>query len=421
MRAPYIPALLLALFVVPLSVSADTTAPTLVSVTLQSNNTNTAYARIGDSITVNLTADEDLASTTISILGQSVTARTFSDPKFYFGSHIVADTDPEGDVTFLITYEDLAGNQGVPVSISTNASTIRVDRTAPTVDPVADIHIEGDSIGGAAVTFSVPAANDTDAGVVTTTCAPASGTLFAVGTTTVTCTARDHAGNQSNTTFSVEVTDTTAPSLTLTGEASLSIERGETFTDPGVVAIDIVDAAAVTVTVTGTVDTNTSGDYVLTYSAEDQSGNTAQLTRTVSVVRSGGGGGGGGSSPRRQSTPTGSLAGGEVLGASAYNFSRTLSLGASGTDVLELQKLLQSHGLFSEVPTGYYGPVTAAAVSRYQASKGLEQVGYVGPRTLAALNGETTTVSTDTAAKLALLYAELERLMGELKKLKGEA
>lgn len=420
MRAPYIPALLLALFVVPLSVSADTTAPTLVSVTLQSTNINTAYARVGDSITVNLTADEDLANTTISILGQSVTARTFSDPKFYFGSHIVSDADPEGDVSFLIEYQDLAGNQGLPVSVSTNASAIRIDRTSPTIDPMIDMSLEGDSKGGAVVTFSAPAASDTDAGVLVATCSPASGTLFAIGTTTVTCTARDHAGNQSDTTFSVGVTDTTAPAITLTGEASLSIEVGQTFTDPGVVAIDIVDDDAVTITVDGTVDTDTSGGYVLTYTAEDQSGNAAQITRTVSVVRSGGGGGGG-SSSRRQAATTGSVDGGEVLGASAYNFARPLSLGATGNDVIELQKLLQSRGFFSETPTGYYGPVTVAAVSRYQASKGLEQVGNVGPRTLAALNGETTVVSSDTAAKLALLYAELERLMSELKKLKGEA
>lgn len=420
MRAPYIPALLLALFIVPLSVSADTTAPTLVSVTLQSNNTNTAYARVGDSITVNLTADEDLANTTITILGQSVTARTFSDPKFYFGSHIVADTDLEGDVTFLITYEDLAGNQGLPVSVSTNASSIRIDRMSPTIDPMTDMSMEGDSVGGAVATFSAPAANDTDAGVLTATCSPASGTLFALGTTTVTCTARDYAGNQTDTTFSIEVTDTTVPSIVLIGETALSIGVGETFTDPGVTATDVVDDE-VTVTVSGTVDTNTSGDYVLTYSAEDQSGNTAEVTRTVSVVRSGGGGGGGGSSTRRQTTATGSVDGGEVLGASAYNFARTLSVGATGNDVIELQKLLQSRGFFSETPTGYYGPVTAAAVSRYQASKGLEQVGFVGPRTLAALNGETAVTSTDTAAQLAQLYAELERLMSELKKLKGEA
>lgn len=417
MRYAPVLALLLALASVPALAFADTTPPTLTNVTLQSNNTNTSYARVGDSITVNLTGDEDLANVHISILGQSVTVRTFSDPKFYFGSHIVTESDAEGDVAFEITYDDLAGNTGIPVASSTTGSTVRIDRRPPSVSAMSDISVEGSAAGGAIVSFASPAASDTDAGALSASCTPASDTLFALGTTTVTCTARDFAGNAGTASFSVVVTDTTAPEINLVDASSDSVVRGETYTDPGATATDSVDAD-VAIAVTGSVDTSAYGDYVLTYTATDDSGNSASVSRTVSVVRGSSGGGGGGSSRRSQSG--GDVGGGEVLGAAAYNFTRTLRTGDSGNDVLELQKLLQSKGYFGEAPTGYFGPVTAQAVSRYQAAHGLEQVGAVGPRTLAVLNGETVT-GVSREAQLALLYAELERILAELKKLREAA
>ena len=36
-------------------------------------------------------------------------------------------------------------------------------------------------------------------------------------------------------------------------------------------------------------------------------------------------------------------------------------------------------------PTGYFGPVTEAAVKQWQGEHGIERIGIVGPRTLAAM------------------------------------
>jgi hypothetical protein len=69
--------------------------------------------------------------------------------------------------------------------------------------------------------------------------------------------------------------------ITLLGEATLVIEQGTTFVDPGATASDAVDGA-VTVSVTGTVG-DTPGSYTLTYSATDRAGNQASITRTVVV------------------------------------------------------------------------------------------------------------------------------------------
>ena len=48
---------------------------------------------------------------------------------------------------------------------------------------------------------------------MTPTCTPASGSTFALGTTEVTCTATDRAGNTRTKSFGVTVRDTTAPTL----------------------------------------------------------------------------------------------------------------------------------------------------------------------------------------------------------------
>ncbi len=72
--------------------------------------------------------------------------------------------------------------------------------------------------------------------------------------------------------------DTTAPVITLTGDNPLLLTVGDTYTDPGATATEGVE-----VTPTGTVDTDTAGDYTITYTATDAAGNIDTTTRTVRV------------------------------------------------------------------------------------------------------------------------------------------
>lgn len=67
---------------------------------------------------------------------------------------------------------------------------------------------------------------------------------------------------------------------------------------------------------------------------------------------------------------------------------RTLSLGISGDDITELQKLLaEDPDLYPEgLVTGYFGPLTERAVRRLQERFGIDQVGIVGPITRSTLN-----------------------------------
>ena len=103
-----------------------------------------------------------------------------------------------------------------------------------------------------------------------------------VGSYDITYSATDAAGNTSTATRIVNVVDTTAPVVTLTGPATVTVELGGTYTELGATATDA--SGTVTVVTSGTVDTDTVGSYTVTYSSTDASGNVGTATRTVNVV-----------------------------------------------------------------------------------------------------------------------------------------
>ncbi len=70
-----------------------------------------------------------------------------------------------------------------------------------------------------------------------------------------------------------------------------------------------------------------------------------------------------------------------------YGFPSLLAPGASGPQVYALQQRLFAVGVYSGPITGYYGPLTQAAVGRYQSLHGLYPSGTVDQATQAALSG----------------------------------
>ncbi|HTR19131.1 MAG TPA: peptidoglycan-binding protein [Candidatus Paceibacterota bacterium] len=60
------------------------------------------------------------------------------------------------------------------------------------------------------------------------------------------------------------------------------------------------------------------------------------------------------------------------------SFARSLSVGATGSDVTSLQQFLSSQGYLNVSATGYYGPLTAAAVGKWQAQNGVAASGNAG-------------------------------------------
>ena len=103
-----------------------------------------------------------------------------------------------------------------------------------------------------------------------------------VGTYTITYSATDAAGNTSTASRTVDVVDTTAPVVVLTGAAEVTVELGDDYTEQGATATDA--SGTVTVVITGSVDTDTVGTYIVTYTSTDASGNVGAVERTVNVV-----------------------------------------------------------------------------------------------------------------------------------------
>lgn len=82
--------------------------------------------------------------------------------------------------------------------------------------------------------------------------------------------------------------DITNPSITLTGQADMYVQLGDDFTDPGATASDSEDGDLTSqISVTGTVNTDQVGLYVLTYTVSDEAGNTTTETRNVYVEADG--------------------------------------------------------------------------------------------------------------------------------------
>ncbi len=83
----------------------------------------------------------------------------------------------------------------------------------------------------------------------------------------------------------VEIKDTTRPVITVLGNASVLVEAGSQYVDAGATVNDaFVGDITTSLVVNNPVVTGTLGNYIVTYSAKDGSGNSAfPRTRTVSV------------------------------------------------------------------------------------------------------------------------------------------
>ena len=96
--------------------------------------------------------------------------------------------------------------------------------------------------------------------------------------------ARDASCNISHVTRTVEVVDTTPPVITLNGPNTILLECGvDAYAELGATATDYCDDDVPVVIGGDTVDSSTCGTYVVTYSAQDDSGNIAEATRVVQV------------------------------------------------------------------------------------------------------------------------------------------
>ena len=79
------------------------------------------------------------------------------------------------------------------------------------------------------------------------------------------------------------VVDTTPPELTLVGPSTITLAQGQTYIEPGATAFDDQNGEVTNIEISGAVDEQTPGEYIVTYRASDLAGNRRRADRTVII------------------------------------------------------------------------------------------------------------------------------------------
>lgn len=183
---------------------------------------------------------------------------------------------PVGTTTISCTATDTAGNTGY-------ASANVTVHPAPVVTvPSSPVTAEATGPSGAAVAFSASA--DEGGSPLPVSCSPASGSTFAVGDTTVTCSAQDVYGTSASATFTVTVTDTTAPVLTLPHVTVDATGPGGAAVAFAATAADLVDGAVPVSCTPASGTTFPIGNAPVSCTATDAHQNTASGSFVVEVL-----------------------------------------------------------------------------------------------------------------------------------------
>lgn len=173
------------------------------------------------------------------------------------------------------------------VIVDPGAPAFAPDTTTPSLVDVPDSQtLEATGPAGAVAMWSEPTASDLVDGSVAVSCSSGSGDTFALGTTTVTCSASDAAGNSASTTFEITVEDTSPPSLAdvpgnQTLEATGPAGAVATWSDPTV--SDIVNGPVSVSCSPESGSTFALGTTAVTCSATDTAGNSASVTFDITV------------------------------------------------------------------------------------------------------------------------------------------
>ena len=192
-----------------------------------------------------------------------------------------------GAATVTCTARDEAGN-----AASASFGITVVDKTAPVFAGAKSITREADGPAGSVVEYAKPTAVDAVGGAIAAvSCTPASGKVFPLGRTTVTCSAADADGNTAKTQFEVRVVDTTAPVLSVPQPITVSA-RGAPSVPASNPAVEAFLASATAVdTVDGKVavrrkapETFPVGRTSVEFSASDRAGNRAEREVSITVV-----------------------------------------------------------------------------------------------------------------------------------------
>jgi hypothetical protein len=244
-------------------------------------NASATVVRINDTVTFDANASSDSDGEIISYTWTDAQGNVLSNMVSFThtfnvsGEHnitlsVMDDDEQIATSTVSITVQALL----LSVSLSSTDSSLEVNETTE-LNAIA--HYNDNT------TVPVSSSAEWIVGDTSIVIIDANGTLKALQAGTTSIMAK--VGEVESNVISIEVIplDTTAPTLTLNGESELTLILGTAYTELGATATDDRDEN-VSMTQTGSVDTNTVGTYSITYTATDKAGNSASVQRTVHVV-----------------------------------------------------------------------------------------------------------------------------------------
>ena len=255
------------------SQSVTTNSNTSVSISLTGSDFETAIA--------NLTFEVTASPTHGTLSGSGATLSYTPDPNY------------AGPDSFNFTVRDTGDDSAAPATSAEATVSITVnDTVAPTITAPANVTANT----GAGATSCGVVVNDTDLGNATTADNTANvnvnrsgvpaGNIFPVGTTTITYTATDDAGNSAEATQTVTVIDNTVPVIEAPAPTSASADATGQAAIPNVVATATASDNCGPVTLTQSPVAGTMvgvGSHVITITATDAAGNTSTATTTFTV------------------------------------------------------------------------------------------------------------------------------------------
>ena len=237
----------------------DTTEPTL---RVPSSFAVEADSKSGAVVTYNATGIDKVSGNV------NVSCDPASGTELAIGSHSVT-----------CTARDAANN------VARRSFGVKVFDGGPTLTVPADITRNYTKPPGAIVRYRPATATDKIDGTLTPECSPQSGSLFRVGTTTVTCEVTDSGGNHVSNSFTITILDRVAPVLRV--PASLVAYAPYTGNTAVVTfnasAYDAIDRVVPVSCLPSSGSEFSIGRTIVTCKATDRSGNTATKSFVVTV------------------------------------------------------------------------------------------------------------------------------------------
>ena len=253
--------------------SANTNSNTPVAITLTGSDVETAVENLVFEVTVNPTHGS------LSGSGANLT--------------YTPNADYSGPDSFAFTVQDTG--DGAAAALTSAAATVAItvnDNVAPSISAPANVTVNtgpNATTCGTLVTdaqLGTANASDNAGNVSVARSGVPSGNIFPVGTTTITYTATDGAGNSNAATQTVTVIDNTAPTLSAPAPTSVDADSNGRGTIPNVVAGTTASDYCGPVTLTQSPLAGTvvgTGTHTITITATDAAGNTSTATTTFTV------------------------------------------------------------------------------------------------------------------------------------------